>query len=358
MNHHFAVVPHDLKFKFQAGTSRGVLDTKKSYFICLNTFEKNVWGEVSIIPKLSPEDTPQFERDLYALIYRLNKIALPKSKTDIDAFLAGLNVDHYPALRFGIEMTLYDFFSIVSNHYFDSSFFDGSAAIPINGLIWMGDTSFMIKQIEEKLEKGFTCLKMKIGAIGIDAELAVLEDIRTQFDKDALTLRVDANGAFDYDTAIEVLNELKRLDIHSIEQPIKQGNYEAMHELCAQNIIPIALDEELIGIDHLDEKKLLLSKVEPQYIILKPSLLGGFSKTDEWINLAESMNIGWWITSALEANVGLNAVSQYAASKSVTMHQGLGTGQLFENNIPSALEIKGEGLWYDKNQQWDFSLLA
>ncbi len=229
--------------------------------------------------------------------------------------------------------------------YFPSDFTEGKDSIKINGLIWMGDVNYMQSQIEEKIRDNFSCIKLKIGT-DWDSEKEILKSLRKEFSKDQIELRVDANGAFSLEQAKVVLQELADLDIHSIEQPIEAGNWKAMADLCKNTPTPIALDEELIGVLNFESKKDLLREISPQYIILKPSLIGGFSGSDEWIDLAEKNNIGWWITSALESNIGLNAIAQYTYTKNSPMPQGLGTGGLFTNNFPSPLALEGEKLWF------------
>ena len=223
--------------------------------------------------------------------------------------------------------------------YFDNDFTTGKRQLPINGLVWMGDKNFMREQIEQKLEEGFTTIKMKIGAIDFETEIKLLESIRNRYDKDQITLRVDANGAFSPEEAMQKLTELAQLDIHSIEQPIKQGQWSKMRELCAQTPLDIALDEELIGVNERTKKIELLDTIKPQYIILKPSLHGGISGTQEWIELAEERNIPWWITSALESNIGLDAICQLTAEYQNGLPQGLGTGSLYTNNLTSNLVV-------------------
>lgn len=240
---------------------------------------------------------------------------------------------------------------------FDTDFTAGNASIPINGLIWMGDKDFMKQQIVEKLNTGFSCIKMKIGAIDFASEIALLKSIRQTFSRDEIELRVDANGAFSPKGALDKLQQLAALDIHSIEQPIKQGQWQEMARLCKDTPLPIALDEELIGVFTLDEKIKLLDTIKPQYIILKPSFIGGFKGTDEWIALAEKRNIGWWITSALESNIGLSAIAQYTATKNSTLPQGLGTGSLYTNNIPAPLTVKAGAILNDTSQQWDLDTI-
>ena len=239
---------------------------------------------------------------------------------------------------------------------FPSEFTDGNKSIYINGLVWMGDEAYMKRQIEEKLEKGYNCIKLKIGAIDFDKELALLEFIRSHFSAKQIEIRVDANGAFSSDQALSKLNQLSVFQLHSIEQPIAKNQIEEMAVLCSQTPLPIALDEELIGIFGIESKRALLKKIKPQYIILKPSLVGGFKGSQEWIDVAESMDIKWWITSALESNIGLNAIAQWTYTLSNPMPQGLGTGGLYTNNFDSPLEVKQGQLIYNKELSWNVNL--
>jgi o-succinylbenzoate synthase len=251
---------------------------------------------------------------------------------------------NHPSIIFGVEQALLNL-KHQQDLYFPSDFTEGKHSIKINGLIWMGDAEYMQSQIEEKLENNFSCIKLKIGT-DWDSEKEILKSLRKKFPKEKIELRVDANGAFSPEQAKIVLQELADLDIHSIEQPISAGNWKAMAELCGNTPTPIALDEELIGVLNIESKKDLLREINPQYVILKPSLIGGFSGTDEWIDLAEKQNIGWWITSALESNIGLNAIAQYTYTKNSPMPQGLGTGGLFTNNFETPLALEGEDLWF------------
>ncbi|RYM32383.1 o-succinylbenzoate synthase [Brumimicrobium glaciale] len=322
------------EFKRPSGTSRGVLTKKKAWFITVwnqdNPDVKGV-GECSIIPGLSPdyENDEAYEKVIKAVA------------EDADSF--SLNIEElkdFPSIYFGLEMALLDLKNGGKGIYFDTPFTQGKQALPINGLIWMGDEEFMQSQITQKLEEGFSCIKMKIGAIDFEKELEILAGIRKQVSAKEITLRVDANGAFTPEDAPGKLERLNKFELHSIEQPIKQGQVEEMQKLCAKNILPIALDEELIGMNDLEEKKQLLDKVQPQYIILKPSLIGGFKGSKEWIKLAEERNIPWWITSALESNVGLDAIAQFTSTYKITLPQGLGTGALYTNNTPSPLKVE------------------
>jgi o-succinylbenzoate synthase len=250
----------------------------------------------------------------------------------------------YPSIIFGLEQALLNF-EHGKNLYFPSAFTQGEKNIKINGLIWMGTVDFMRKQIQEKLNQNFNCIKLKIG-VNWKEEKEILRQLRLEFDVNSLEIRVDANGGFSPKDAKIVLQELAELKIHSIEQPIKAGQITEMFELCKNSPTPIALDEELIGIIHIEEKIQLLEKIQPQFIILKPALVGGFSGTDQWISIAEKLGIGWWITSALESNIGLNAIAQYTFTKNNPMPQGLGTGALFSNNFPSSLFLEGDKLYF------------
>ncbi len=335
-----------LDFKRPSGTSRGVLRQKETFFLIVKQNGKTGIGECPIFRGLSIDDRADYEEKLQWLC---NNIYL-----NFNLLLKELI--EFPSIQFGLEQA---FLSLNSNDtftLFPSLFSEGKEAIPINGLIWMGDERFMQEQIEEKIATGFSTIKMKIGAIDFDKEISLLQSIRRHFDKDKITLRVDANGAFTPQNALEKLTRLSELDIHSIEQPIKQGQWQEMAKLCEKTPVPIALDEELIGIFHTKDKKELLQTINPQYIILKPALVGGFSGSEEWISLAEKQNIGWWITSALESNIGLNAIAQWTYQLNTSLPQGLGTGSLFANNIESPLEVKNGCLHYDNSQKWeDFS---
>ncbi|WP_411898237.1 o-succinylbenzoate synthase [Elizabethkingia occulta] len=325
---------HNLIFKRPGGTSRGVLTEKETYFLHISDGEKKGTGECGIFRGLSYDDVPDYEEKLQWLCDNINSEY---------SFLQE-QLLHYPSIWFGYEQAMLNLKH--GNHiYFPGEFTEGEKSITINGLIWMGNVDFMKEQIALKLQNKFHCIKLKIG-VHWDEEKKILEELRKTFPKNQLELRVDANGAFSAEKAKIVLEELAALDIHSIEQPIKAGNPQEMALLCANTPTPIALDEELIGITELEEKQRLLETIKPQYIILKPSLVGGISGSDEWIALAEKQNIGWWITSALESNIGLNAIAQYTYTKKNPMPQGLGTGSLFTNNTPSSLKLEGDQLWF------------
>lgn len=323
----------ELHFKRPAGTSRGVMQVKNSWIIKISDGIHTGIGEISVIEGLSPDfiDIKSFEE----------KIVKVCSSIDNGEFTINSSfLDQNPSIKFGIETALLDLQNGGKGIIFTNDFTKGRKKIPINGLIWMGDETFMQDQIEQKLAEGFTTIKMKVGAIDFESELKLLKFIRSNYSSKKITLRVDANGAFSPHQAKDVLIKLAELDIHSIEQPIKAGQWEAMRELCSSTPTPIALDEELIGICKLSDKNNLLDTIQPQYIILKPSLHGGINGTQEWIELAEKRNISWWMTSALESNIGLNAICQLMAQYSNELPQGLGTGSLYTNNIESDLVVE------------------
>jgi o-succinylbenzoate synthase len=344
MKKQIQIKKYNLIFKRPAGTSRGVLKTKDTWLVRLSDEKSGQAGigEINMFRGLSSDDVPEFEKKLIEVSMNPTHY-LENLHQELTAF---------PSIRFGLEMALKDLNSEVPFELFNNDFTNGKTGIPINGLIWMGDIDFMKDQIRQKLELGFRCLKMKIGALNFDEEYAVLKMIREEYTAADLELRVDANGAFSPQEALEKLERLSKLQLHSIEQPIKQGQFDKMESLCAQTPLPIALDEELIGIQDTNSRKAILDQIKPQYIILKPALLGGFQSSEEWIRLAQERQIDWWITSALESNVGLNAIAQWTASLKTTAYQGLGTGQLYENNIQSPLKIEGEKLFYQSNRNW------
>ena len=337
---------HILHFKRPSGTSRGVLKTKETYFLVLEKDAKKGIGECGILRGLSIDDRPDYEQKLQWVCANIH-LGEQQLLRELMEF---------PSIQIGVETAFLSFKADDMFSVFPSQFSFGNATMEINGLIWMGDSQFMKDQISEKLAGGFSCIKMKIGAIEFDKEIALLEDIRSHFSKDQITLRVDANGAFNIQEAANKLEILSDLDLHSIEQPIKQGQWKEMAALCKTTPLPIALDEELIGVFEISEKRKLLETINPQYIILKPSFVGGFAGTDEWIALANEMGIGWWVTSALESNVGLNAISQYTFTKNSTLPQGLGTGSLFTNNVLSPLTITNGNIHYDTSKNWKFNI--
>ena len=335
-----------LNFKQPSGTSRGVLTQKETYFILLEKNGKRVVGECGMLRGLSYDDRPDFEDTLH---WTCNNIHHGK-KYLINA------LTEYPAIQFGLEMAFKSLESKTSYILFPSEFTEGTESIPINGLIWMGSERFMKDQIKGKLQQGFDCIKLKIGALDFETELGLLKSIRREYSSKDIELRVDANGAFKPDDALEKLKRLSEYNLHSIEQPIKQGQIHEMARLCEQTSLPIALDEELIGVLSVTKKQELLQTIQPHYIIIKPSLLGGFEKSLEWISQAEKQNCGWWITSALESNIGLNAIAQWAFKLSTKMPQGLGTGGLFTNNFDSPLQVKNGTLRYNKSNSWNINI--
>ena len=335
-----------LNFKQASGTSRGILRTKETFFLFISNESSEGVGECGLFRGLSCDDRPDYEEKLMWLCDNIN---LGKEVLLIE-------LTEFPSIQFGLEQALKSLESKDKFHLFPSNFTEGIDSIPINGLIWMGSREFMLAQIKDKLQSGFTTIKMKIGAIDFTTELELLKYIRREFSASEIELRVDANGAFHPKMALEKLKRLSEMELHSIEQPIKQGQWQEMARLCEETPLDIALDEELIGIHSVTKKEKLLLTVNPQYIILKPSLIGGISGSNEWINLANNHNIAWWITSALESNVGLNAISQFAYNLGVEVPQGLGTGSLFTNNFESPLEVKKGALHYNRNINWNFNL--
>ena len=336
---------HTLIFKIPGGTSRGILKTKDSWFIRIFDKKNPVifgLGEASIITKLSIDDRPDFEEKLNWCIQNINSYdSWPANK-----------LEEFPSIKFALETAFLDLKKGGNNLLFESDFTNEKTGIPINGLIWMGDRDFMRKQISVKIEDGFRCLKLKIGAINFEDEINLIKLIRQDFPEKKLELRLDANGAFPINEAPEKLKRLSEFKIHSIEQPIKQGQWESMANLCSLTPISIALDEELIGLKDKEISK-MLDIISPQYIILKPSLIGGLQRSEKIIAEAEKRNINWWVTSALEANIGLNAIAQWTYTLKNKMPQGLGTGQLFTNNPDSPLYIKNAKLFFNASNKWD-----
>ena len=337
---------HILEFKTPSGTSRGILKTKEAWFIIIKNKTDFGVGECGMLRGLSIDDRPDFEQTLQWVCDNI----------DLGLQLLYDKLTAFPSIQIGIETA---FKSLVSDDPFQiypSQFSKGETCIAINGLIWMGDKAFMSKQIASKLNEGFGCIKMKIGAINFDTELSLLKSIRQEFSASEIEIRVDANGAFNPQNALEKLKQLSDLDLHSIEQPIATKQWDQMAYLCEQSPLDIALDEELIGVFSMQDKQRLLNHIKPQYIILKPSFIGGFKGSDSWIELAQAKGVKWWVTSALESNVGLNAISQYTFTKNSTLPQGLGTGSLYTNNIASPLEITKGSLFYNPSKKWNFNL--
>ena len=334
-----------LKFKRPSGTSRGVLTEKETWFLKISDKNNYGVGECGILRSLSYDDRPGYEDKLKWVCENIN----------IGKEMLWEELREFPSIQFGVEMAFKSLESENPFELFPSRFTSGKSSIPINGLIWMGDKAFMKQQISEKIEAGFHCIKLKIGAIDFETELDLLKSIRSNFSESEIELRVDANGAFSPDTALEKLELLSKFKLHSIEQPIKQGQVEEMARLCENTPLPIALDEELIGITDVTEKQNLIQTIKPQYAIFKPSLIGGYKGTDEWRKICEDHQIDWWITSALESNVGLNAIAQWTYTLDPKLPQGLGTGSLYTNNFESPLEVKNGNIQYNPNKDWVFN---
>lgn len=334
-----------LHFKQPAGTSRGVYTTRKIWLVHLYEGDGHSVGECAPLPDLSC-DAMADER-YEALLRQFCKNLCETGEIDYDA------MRDYPSMLFGLETALLTLHSshlspLTTHLLFNTAFSRGEVGIPINGLVWMGNHDEMLQRLEEKLAKGFRCVKLKIGAIDFEQELDLIKRIRDRFSFHEVELRLDANGAFKYDEALYKLELLSQYAIHSIEQPIRQGQWAYMAELCRESPLPIALDEELIGVNDPAMKRHMLNIIKPRYVILKPSLHGGMKGCREWIDTARELGVGSWITSALESNIGLNAIAQFAASiygDHITMPQGLGTGLLFTDNIPMPLEIRNDQLW-------------
>ncbi|HUH26768.1 MAG TPA: o-succinylbenzoate synthase [Gelidibacter sp.] len=335
-----------LNFKQASGTSRGILKTKDTWFIIIESEGKKGIGECGMFRGLSIDDRPDFEKKLQWACQHIH--------FGLEALVAELV--EMPSIQFGLEMAFLDLENKNAFELFPSKFTKGEDAIPINGLIWMGSEAYMRDQIKEKIEAGFTCIKLKIGAIDFHAELDLLKSIRTHFSPSDIELRVDANGAFSPDEALEKLKRLSDYHLHSIEQPIKQGQVEEMAKLCQTTPLAIALDEELIGVFDVADKHNLLQTIKPQYIILKPTLVGGFQGSNSWIEVAKTGKIGYWITSALESNIGLNAIAQWTYTLQSDRPQGLGTGGLYTNNFDSPLRVKNGTLQYKNKTDWNFNL--
>ena len=333
-----------LEFKRPSGTSRGVLTEKETWFLKIEDNNRYGLGECGILRSLSYDDRPDYEDKLQWVCENIN----------LGKEMLWEELREFPSIQFGVEMAFQSLESNTPFELFPSEFTQGKDHIAINGLIWMGDRKFMKKQISEKIEQGFRCIKLKIGAIDFETELELLKSIRENFSAESMELRVDANGAFHPTEALQKLERLSKFEIHSIEQPIKQGQITEMSQLCSKTPIPIALDEELIGVTDVTEKAKLIQTIQPQYAIYKPSLIGGMKGTQEWIDICESNQVKWWITSALESNVGLNAIAQWTYTLDTDLPQGLGTGGLYTNNFTSPLLVQDGKIQYDPQVNWDF----
>ncbi|HEC44344.1 MAG TPA: o-succinylbenzoate synthase [Bacteroides sp.] len=362
---HFSYITYPLVFHRPAGTSRGVLNDKKCWFVKLTSEDgRSGLGEVSFIPGLSLEDAGEIETGLIKLCDQqgweteatLKKLSGQPGSEKISKSQSTMSP--LPGIRFALESALADLENGGKRILYASDFTRGYEGIPINGLIWMGSQSRLKEQIREKLELGFRVLKMKVGAMDMPDELEVLDWIRKEYPEGDLEIRLDANGAWTPAEALDRMHALEGFHIHSIEQPIMPGQEDKMAELCTIQSIPIALDEELIGINRPEDRRKLIEKIKPSYIILKPGLLGGLSEAEDWISIAEGMGTGWWVTSALESDIGLNAIAQWTFSMGINMPQGLGTGSLYCNNIPSPLVMEGDRLWHRPGKKWKLSIIT
>ncbi len=339
------------QFAFKARTSRGLMKDKTSWFIKLwdDAHPEIIGiGECGPLPGLSPDARPDFEEILGDVIGKLNQ--LKHLNTQTLEHLYNIIPPNLPSITFGLETAFLDLQHGGKRLIYKNEFSSGKQ-IPINGLIWMGDLDFMMNQINQKIAQGFNCIKLKVGGLDFDRECDVLQYIRKRYFKNDIIIRLDANGAFKIDDVLYKLSELAKYNIESIEQPIKPGLPE-MEELCRKSTIPIVFDEELIGIETVEEKRELLTRLKPKYIILKPSLHGGFKGCTEWIDISTSLNIDWWITSALESNIGLNAICQFASQYDIKLHQGLGTGMIYLNNIESPLRVEKGMIYLDTALEW------
>lgn len=341
-------------FNFTARTSRGRMTDRTSWFIKIHDGARpEIFGigECAPLPGLSIDARPDFEEVLQHTLDKVSSLKAESSSLLKDA--AALVPSGYPSIVFGLETALLDLVNGGERVIFKNSFIE-SKPIPINGLVWMGDLDIMLQQASIKIEEGFRCIKVKVGGLNFEKECDILQYIRKKYFREEITLRLDANGAFKPDEALYKLYDLSKYKIHSIEQPVKPGSAE-MEELCKKSPIPIVLDEELIGVEKYDDKKKLLERIRPPYIIVKPTLVGGIQSSQEWISIAESLGIGWWMTSALESNIGLNAICQFTANYPVTMPQGLGTGLLYDNNFESPLEVAKGEIFFNPKLSWDLS---
>jgi o-succinylbenzoate synthase len=359
----FSFHKHVLEFNFDARTSRGIMKDRTSWFIKIwNESDEGIFGlgESAPLAGLSKETHEDVELELVRLEKSINAslIELPKQELslgDLAIFIkSNFNTIH-SSNRFAFETALLDLMHKGRRVLFQTEFTSGKP-IPINGLIWMGGLDKMLQQIDIKIKDGFRCIKLKVGGHDFEKECDILQYIRRKYFRENIIVRLDANGAFKPEDALYKLNLLTRFTIHSIEQPIKPG-HPAMEELCAKTPIPIALDEELLGIDALSEKQVLLNRLKPAYIIIKPSLHGGLHAAHEWIQVAEKAKIGWWLTSSLESTIGLNAIAQFASTFALDLPQGLGTGAIYSNNFPSPLVVKESTLIYNHQIEWDLRQL-
>ena len=341
----YTYIKHQLQFNFEARTSRGEIKTHDAFIIIANDKLNNRFGigEASPLTGLSIDSIPDFEIQLQAILLQLNE----------GVSLSNIDLQNFPSIRFALEAAQLNLQFENKAVYFNNNWIN-SGAIPINGLVWMNESESMLKEAIEKAEKGFDCIKFKIGALDFDEECRMLEKFRKSFSDSRVQIRLDANGAFLPDEALYKLKELNRFSVHSIEQPIRQKQWDAMQEIIAKSPIDIALDEELIGLDVFSEGKKLMDYLKPDYLILKPTLIGGLGVADEWIKWTTYFNKSWWATSALESNIGLNIIAQWCSTKESRMHQGLGTGSLYHNNFEAPFVAEKGYLFYIPSDSWKF----
>jgi len=338
----------EFQFRRPATTSRGTFLKKKVQYILLYHTDEPAMagiGECSLFPGLSFDDRKGFEQRLQEAVDRINQGDFSTDASLLD----------WPSINFALETAWKDIRVFGSKILYPSDFTEGKDSIGINGLIWMDDREGMNRQIRQRIEEGFTCLKLKIGSLRLDEEIEILNYLRKEYPADELEIRVDANGAFRLRDAPEMLNILSKYDLHSIEQPIPAGHVEAMANLCESSPVPIALDEELIGIHTSAARRNLIEIIKPQYIVLKPGLLGGIASAADWVNAARESGTSWWVTSALETNIGMNAIAQWTFTLNNPTAHGLSTGALYAENIPSPLYLFGERLYFDPDRKWDLS---
>ncbi|MEP0367079.1 MAG: o-succinylbenzoate synthase [Cyclobacteriaceae bacterium] len=344
---------YTLDFKFEAGTSRGVLKKHPIYVLKLSDsgLAPFGYGEAAPLLRLSVDDFEGVGLELERLQAEVSKYEVPESEVAVYDLVEKLTSDHFPSVKMALETALLDLLNGGVRKIFDNAFYNDRLQIPINGLIWMEEMDHMRRQVDEKLKQGFNCIKIKVGAIKWEEELGLIDYLRSQ-SRD-VTIRLDANGGFPNNEVLARLKDLDKYHIHSIEQPIMPRQPEAMKLICERSKIPIALDEELIGVTKEKDRRELLDFIKPSFIILKPTLLGGYKSTLEWMDIAKNMGIDWWMTSALESNIGLNGISQFAGAFEGLSYQGLGTGQLYHNNIKSPMQINGEYIRYNSDLNWD-----
>ncbi len=346
----FELIPYTLEFNFDARTSRGAMKELKVIYLKLTNGDITGWGEICSLPGLSIDAEIDYITEAPNYLDTIADLSL-SSKKEVYNLVKSKIPPNLPSLRMALETALLDLVNGGTREIFPGQFYNGDSKMKINGLVWMGHSEDMLKQVNEKVVEGFDCIKIKIGGIDFDVECDILDYIRRRYFKKDIILRLDANGSMTGTPAVNRLHRLAQFDIHSIEQPLKPGDSE-MATLIKESPMPIALDEELIGVDELSSRKELLDRLKPSFLVLKPSLLGGFRSVEEWIGLASGRNIGWWITSSLESNIGLNAISQFTSNYDNPLHQGLGTGKLYTNNIESPLAVREGMIYYDSSKSW------